>query len=56
MTHYSITALDLAFLLAMLVAFITGAQANRGEVRTRVALAQCTAEAELLADACGESR
>lgn len=48
----TITALDLAFVLLMLgvCAFCSGL--DRGEVRTRVALAQCTAEAELLADAC----
>ncbi len=51
----TVTALDLAFLLSMLFAY-TYCQSPSGEVRTRVALAQCTAEAELLADACEESR
>lgn len=52
----TLTSLDLAFLLAMLVAFVGGAQANRGEVRTRVALAQCSAEVETLAGVCEARR
>jgi hypothetical protein len=49
----TITLLDLAFLLAMLFAFVfVSSWEHRSEIRTRERLAQCTAEAETLADAC----
>jgi len=48
-----LTALDLAFLLSMLFAFtFCSALEHRGEVRTREALAQCTAEVETLVGVC----
>ncbi len=52
----TITALDLAFVLLMLgvCAFCSGL--DRGEVRTRVALAQCSAEVETLAGVCEARR
>ncbi len=47
----TLTTLDLAFLLAMLFAY-TYCQSPSGEVRTREALAQCSAEVETLAGVC----